>query len=156
MAALLGQPSYAHLKAADATLAGTPEAATAFLRQLAEVCGGGPSGCCKCLCVWSGGRWRLLQMLVCLRVCVCGGARCQRFLQVLRRNNQFVGNNTPLNACNTNTRVCALWLMWRLRCCGGSRQRTLGTRVGGAAAGITAVLRALRQTCSADEAWQPC
>lgn len=37
MAALLGQPSYAHLKAADATLAATPEAAEAFLTQLAEV-----------------------------------------------------------------------------------------------------------------------
>ncbi|GBF99345.1 hypothetical protein Rsub_11757 [Raphidocelis subcapitata] len=36
MAALLGQPSYAHLKAADATLAATPEAAVAFLHQLAE------------------------------------------------------------------------------------------------------------------------
>ncbi len=37
MAALLGQPSFAHLKASDATLAGTPEAATGFLQQLAEV-----------------------------------------------------------------------------------------------------------------------
>ena len=52
MAALLGQPSYAHLKAADATLAGTPEAATAFLQQLAQVpgaAGGGSSSdaCCR-------------------------------------------------------------------------------------------------------------
>lgn len=37
MAALLGQPSYAHLKAAGATLAATPDAAAAFLRQLATV-----------------------------------------------------------------------------------------------------------------------
>ena len=37
MAALLGQPSYAHLKAADATLAATPEASMTFLKQLAEV-----------------------------------------------------------------------------------------------------------------------
>jgi hypothetical protein len=39
MATLLGQPSFAHLKAADATLAATPEAAVAFLHQLAEVRG---------------------------------------------------------------------------------------------------------------------
>ena len=41
IAAILGRPSYAHLKAADATLAGTPEAAVAFLQQLAEVGLGG-------------------------------------------------------------------------------------------------------------------
>lgn len=35
MAALLGHPSYAHYKAADTTLAGTPEAAEGFLKQLA-------------------------------------------------------------------------------------------------------------------------
>ena len=36
MAALLGHRSYAHLKAADATLAGAPEAASAFLESLTE------------------------------------------------------------------------------------------------------------------------
>lgn len=40
-AALLGAPSYAHLKAGDGTLARAPEAAEAFLRQLAEVRGEG-------------------------------------------------------------------------------------------------------------------